>query len=111
MNQRTPENFRIARLAEAAARLSADAPFDVIFEDSADISVELYKPVGEDTQSPHARDELYIIATGVGAFNLNGETIAFSPGDLLFVPAHTPHRFDTFSDDFSCWVIFYGAER
>jgi len=110
VNQPTSENFRFARLAEASARLSADAPFDVIFQDGADISGELYKPVGEDKQSPHARDELYIVAAGSGAFNLDGESIAFGSGDLLFVPAHTPHRFERFSDDFSCWVIFYGAE-
>ena len=67
--------------------------------------------MGEDKQSPHARDELYsVVAAGSGAFNLAGESSAFGPGDLLLVPAHTPHRFERFSDDFSCWVIFYGAE-
>jgi uncharacterized protein YjlB len=31
-------------------------------------------------------------------------------GDVLFVPAHTEHRFVQFSGDFSTWVFFYGPE-
>ena len=111
MTNGAPESFRHARFTDALARLNAEAPFDVIFQDGADISVELYKPVGEDRQKPHNHDELYIVASGTGVFNLDGERIAFGQGDLLFAPAHAPHRFEDFSDDFSCWVIFYGAEK
>ena len=111
MSRRTPEAFRGARLADAVARLSAEAPFDVIFQDGADISVELYKPVGEDRQKPHNRDELYIVAMGSGVFDLKGEKISFGQGDLLFAPAHAPHHFEDFSVDFACWVVFYGAEK
>jgi quercetin dioxygenase-like cupin family protein len=32
----------------------------------------------------------------------------FAPGDVLFVPAGTIHRFEEFTDDFRTWVIFYG---
>lgn len=111
MTKDPSEAFRGGRLLHALARLSPERPFDVIFEDGAGISVELYKPVGEDRQQPHTRDELYIIAAGSGVFNLDGETISFGQGDLLFAPARTPHRFEDFSDDFSCWVIFYGPEK
>lgn len=111
MTKGPSEAFRGVRLSQALACLSADRPFDVIFQDGADISVELYKPIGEDRQQPHTRDELYIVATGSGVFNLDGERNAFGPGDLLFVSAHAPHRFEDFSADFSCWVIFYGAEK
>lgn len=111
MSQRTPEAFRSARLSDAAARLSVEKPFDVIFQDGADISVELYKPIGEDRQKPHNRDELYIVATGSGVFDLDGEKISFGQGDLLFAPAYALHRFEDFSTDFSCWVVFYGAEK
>jgi mannose-6-phosphate isomerase-like protein (cupin superfamily) len=34
----------------------------------------------------------------------------FRAGDLLFVPAGETHRFETFSGDFTAWVIFYGPE-
>ena len=72
--------------------------------------VEIYAPRGRDPQSPHTRDEVYIVVSGSGTF-LNGETRQrFAPGDLLFVPAGVEHRFEAFTDDFVTWVIFYGPE-
>lgn len=96
--------------ADVAACLSASSPFEVVFK-SPEVSVELYAPVGADKQKPHDRDELYIVATGRGTFSRGDELVPFGPGDLLFVPAHVPHRFETFTDDFRVWVIFYGDVR
>ena len=74
------------------------------------LSVELYAPRGRDPQSPHSRDEVYVVVQGSGEF-LNGDVRhRFGPGDLLFVPARVPHRFDNFTDDLVVWVIFYGPE-
>ncbi|WP_040488319.1 cupin domain-containing protein [Fodinicurvata sediminis] len=100
-----------ARLAEAAALLSADRPFQTVFKDGNAVAVELYAPVGEDRQQPHDRDELYIVAAGQGRFRRGEEVVTFAPGDLLYVPAHVPHRFEDFSEDFKTWVIFYGPEQ
>jgi len=36
--------------------------------------------------------------------------VTFGPGDALFVPAHTSHRFEDFSPDFATWVVFYGPD-
>ncbi|MES2378834.1 MAG: cupin domain-containing protein [Bacteroidota bacterium] len=83
--------------------------FAVLFEHGT-LSVELYKPDKTDKQTPHTRDEVYIIATGNGQFNLNGEVTSVTTGDFLFVPAYAPHYFLDFSDDFSTWVLFYGVE-
>ncbi len=96
--------------ADVAARLSEAAPFDVVFE-TPEVSIELYAPVGRDSQKPHDRDELYIVASGTGTFSRGNELMPFGPGDLLFVPAHVPHRFETFTDSFKVWVIFYGTVR
>ncbi|WP_414475812.1 cupin domain-containing protein [Microvirga sp. M2] len=98
-------------LAQAAAHLSAAKPFKTFFEQGDAITVELYAPVGTDKQQPHERDELYVIASGHGTFSRGGEIVTFGPGDLLYVPAHVPHRFETFSDEFKTWVIFYGPKR
>ena len=59
-------------------------------------------------QTPHLRDEIYVIATGSGQFVQQGDSRAFGPGDLLFVPRGVPHRFVDFTADFSTWVIFFG---
>ena len=74
------------------------------------MSVEIYKPVGEDKQKPHTRDEVYVVASGAGFF-VNGESREkFETGEVLFVPAGVVHRFEEFTDDFLAWVFFYGPE-
>lgn len=72
------------------------------------LEVRFYRPVGEDAQTPHDRDEVYVVASGSGFFWVEGERRAFGPGDALFVAAHAAHRFEDFSDDFATWVFFYG---
>jgi mannose-6-phosphate isomerase-like protein (cupin superfamily) len=72
--------------------------------------LELYAPRGRDLQLPHTRDELYVVVSGHGQFDIGGDVQSFAPGDALFVPAHRPHRFVDFSDDFAAWVVFYGPE-
>lgn len=74
------------------------------------MSVEIYRPVNTDLQTPHKQDELYVVIKGNGEFLNGGERASFSPGDVLFVQAGVEHRFENFSDDFLTWVIFYGPE-
>lgn len=97
-------------LNEAFARLAnAERPFVTLFERGT-LSVELYAPRGIDAQTPHARDEVYVVARGSGTFLCAGERRAFASGDLLFVPAGVEHRFEDFGDDFAAWVVFYGPD-
>lgn len=72
------------------------------------LDVALYKPDRIDPQTPHLRDEIYVIATGTGRFVEAGESRPFAPGDLIFVPRGVEHRFVDFTADFSTWVIFFG---
>ena len=74
------------------------------------LSVELYAPRGGDPQSPHTRDEVYVVVQGSGQFRNGDRRHPFGPGDLLFVPAGVVHRFEDFTDDLAVWVIFYGPE-
>jgi len=74
------------------------------------LQVEIYRPVGTDPQSPHTRDEVYVVAEGTGAFVIEGKTVQLGPGDFLFAPAGVPHHFEAFSADFTVWVLFYGPE-
>jgi mannose-6-phosphate isomerase-like protein (cupin superfamily) len=83
--------------------------FTAVF-DHGSLAVELYAPRDHDGQTPHTRDEVYVVASGTGTFVRDGERVAFGPGDFLFVPAGVPHRFESFSDDFATWVLFYGPE-
>jgi mannose-6-phosphate isomerase-like protein (cupin superfamily) len=85
------------------------ARFATVFRHGS-LDVELYAPRGHDGQTPHTRDEVYVVATGSGSFVRDGERVAVGPGDFLFVPAGMDHRFEDFSDDFATWVFFYGPE-
>lgn len=79
--------------------------------DAGDIELRHYAPRGSDEQTPHDRDELYVVITGTGFFRRASERVAFAPGDVLFVAAHESHRFEDFSPDFATWVIFYGPRK
>ena len=72
--------------------------------------VKYYAPRGRDEQTPHTRDELYVVARGSGTFINGDKEHPFGAGDVLFVPAGVEHRFEDFTDDFGTWVIFYGPE-
>jgi mannose-6-phosphate isomerase-like protein (cupin superfamily) len=84
-------------------------PFVVAFG-HGNLSVKLYAPRGADTQTPHRRDEVYVVVRGEGWF-INGPTRhRFGTGDLLFVPAGVEHRFEESTEDLAVWVVFYGPD-
>ena len=72
------------------------------------MSVELYAPRGVDPQTPHAQDELYIIHAGVATLVCEGEHSHCAAGTVHFVPAGADHHFESFSEDFATWVVFWG---
>lgn len=88
---------------------AATKPFVKLLEHGS-MYVEYYVPEGEDLQTPHEQDELYVIDQGSGVFYNDGVRHTFKAGDVLFVPAGIEHRFEVFSVDFATWVIFYGPK-
>ena len=83
--------------------------FAAVFEHGS-LSVEVYAPRGRDGQTPHTRDEVYVVASGSGTYTCGDGAWPFGPGDLLFAPAGAEHRFVDFTDDLIVWVLFYGSE-
>jgi mannose-6-phosphate isomerase-like protein (cupin superfamily) len=98
-------------LAEALRRLPGPRGerFVTLFGHGS-LAVEVYAPRGSDPQTPHSRDEVYIVAQGRGEFVCVGVRQAFGPSDVLFAAAGVEHRFENFTDDFAVWVMFYGPE-
>jgi mannose-6-phosphate isomerase-like protein (cupin superfamily) len=76
-----------------------------------DLEIRLYAPKGHDPQTPHDRDELYIVAAGHGNFRLGERVSKLAPGTLVYAAAHETHRFEDFSDNFAVWVVFYGPQK
>jgi len=96
-------------LATAGSQLAEIAPTEfVTLLKRGTLEVELYIPDGVDKQSPHKKDELYVVISGTGTFVRENERYQFGPHDVLFVPAGEEHRFIDFTDDFKTWVVFYG---
>lgn len=81
----------------------------LVFEHGT-LTVKLYAPRGVDMQTPHARDEVYVVIGGRGTFVCGEERKPFEPNDFLFAPAGLTHCFEDFSDDLLVWVLFYGPE-
>lgn len=73
-----PTDFHLA-LDLTAEKLKDSGKEFVEFFKHGSMVVELYKPVHVDKQTPHTRDEVYIIASGSGRFHVNGEYISFKP--------------------------------
>jgi|SRR3954470_6284573 mannose-6-phosphate isomerase-like protein (cupin superfamily) len=98
-------------LAEAVRRLPGPQNENVVtlFEHGS-LVTKLYAPRVNDPQTPHSRDEVYVIAQGSGEFVCGSTRQQFQPLDVLFVAAGVEHRFENFTDDFAVWVFFYGPE-
>ena len=94
---------------DAIGRVKSELPSATVFEHGT-LQVKMYRPGTEDLQVPHARDEVYFIVNGTGWFVNGSERHPFQSGDMLFVPAGVPHRFEQYTDDFSTWVVFYGPD-
>jgi mannose-6-phosphate isomerase-like protein (cupin superfamily) len=86
--------------------LSANSDYTRLFEQGS-FDIGFYRPIRFDKQTPHTRDELYIVAAGSGDFSCGGETQSFSTGDIFFVPAGVEHGFMKFTYDFATWVVFF----
>jgi mannose-6-phosphate isomerase-like protein (cupin superfamily) len=107
----TPPRSAHLAPADALARLPGPAGerFTLVLRRGT-LEVEYYAPRGRDPQTPHRRDELYVVVSGRGEFVHEGQRSPCGPGDCLFVAAGVEHRFERFTDDFGAWVFFYGPE-
>jgi len=70
------------------------------------LEVRWYRPPGLDPQTPHDRDEVYVVVSGEGDFVREGQRVKFSSGDLLFAAKGEAHRFENHTPDTAVWVIF-----
>lgn len=102
--------FRI-NLQDALTRLPGPQNERVvtIFEHGS-LVTKFYAPVGSDPQTPHSRDEVYVVARGSGEFVYGSSREPFQVNDVLFAAAGVEHRFENFTEDFAVWVFFYGPE-
>jgi mannose-6-phosphate isomerase-like protein (cupin superfamily) len=70
------------------------------------LEVRWYRPPNPDPQTPHDRDEIYVVIAGSGEFVRGDARVAFGPGDLLFAAKGERHRFENHTPDTALWVVF-----
>ena len=104
MNKRLTPAFGLSALSKQSKK-----EFVEMFKHGS-LVVEFYKPNKIDKQTPHTRDEVYVIISGSGYFINDGIKCPFEAGEVIFVPAGIEHKFENFTDDFTSWVFFYGLE-
>ena len=104
------DGFQIG-IGDAIAALppAPEEQYTIVFRHGT-FEAGLYAPRGVDDQTPHTRDEAYVVVRGRGQFVCGDARRPFGAGELLFVPAGMTHRFEDFSDDLTVWVIFYGPQ-
>ena len=101
----------VISLSDAVARIRALMEGHAVSVlERGTLQTKLSRPVEPNVQTPHAQDEIYVIAHGSGWLAHDGRRDRFAAGDLLFVAAGVEHRFEDFSDDLAVWVMFYGPE-
>lgn len=101
------EEFR-AKLPLPATERWPQGVWDIEALKHGSMSVILFAPRGEDRQTFHEQDELYVVLKGHGTLLIDGTPHRFAEGDVLFVPARVHHHFENFSDDLTTWAIFWG---
>src|SRR5205809_8087591 len=97
---------RVIGAGEAEARLpESQRERSIALLQPGTLTVKLYAPRGSDPQTPHTRDEIYVVIRGTCDFLCADERRKFGPHHFLFVPAVMEHRFESFSDAHTLWAF------
>ena len=102
----TVEEFR-AKLPLPADEKWKDGVWFTNAFTKGEFELEFFAPRGTDFQTPHEKDEFYIIVSGSADLIKETETINCQSGDAVFVAAKEAHHFENISEDFAIWVIFF----
>jgi mannose-6-phosphate isomerase-like protein (cupin superfamily) len=89
---------------------SSRAYLELIREESMSGGLYALPVDGEDEQSPHTEDEVYVVVAGRSQFTAGSDTHAVEPGDVMFVAAGVPHHFHDITEELRLIVVFAPAE-
>lgn len=97
----------LAQLPLPANEKWSEGVWDVEPFEKAGVKLVFFAPRGEDHQTFHDEDEFYFIVSGTGDIVIDGKRSSFEAGDVFFVEAKLPHRFENFTDDLVAWAVFF----
>jgi mannose-6-phosphate isomerase-like protein (cupin superfamily) len=101
---------RVAGLVELLAE-HGDATYREVLRVPA-LSLGLFAaPAGhDDTQTPHAADEVYVVIAGRAVLDVAGVRTPVESGSVAYVPPQVPHRFVDVTEDLRVFVVFAPPE-
>ena len=101
---------------DAAARFHAPDPGEQVHwtehlrVDALSLGTYSIPAGAADEQQPHTEDEIYVVVSGRGNFEADGQRVPVGPGSTLYVPARQPHRFLDVTQDLAVVVVFAPPE-
>lgn len=100
----------LSKLPLPATKKWPEGVWDIEALRHGSMSLILFTPEGNDYQTSHSQDELYLVIEGAGILEVEGAEISFGRGDALFVKAGERHRFTQFEQGLKMWAVFWGKE-
>jgi mannose-6-phosphate isomerase-like protein (cupin superfamily) len=101
--------FEVSELL--AAHAAAGRPYhEFLRRPSLSMGLYALPAGGEDPQSPHREDEVYVVLSGRARLRVGEEDRPVGAGSIFFVEKHVPHRFHTIEEDLRVLVFFAPAE-
>lgn len=93
---------------ELAAQQRADGRAYSSFARSGSLEAGLYllQTGAEDRQTPHARDEIYVVLDGTATLTVGDSRVDMAAGSAIFVRAGTDHHLEAVDGDVSVVVVF-----
>lgn len=105
----TYERFESSTLL--AQQIVKGEPFlEFLRRDSMSAGLYVLDAGADDTQQPHAEDELYYVLEGRAVLEVGGDQRPVQPGSLVFVAAGVAHRFHSIASKLSVLAFFAPAE-
>ncbi len=99
------EYFDLATVEAERQRIN-DAYFQFLNAGSMSLAVYVLPANGEDTQQPHAEDEIYYVVSGRATIQVAGEVRPVVPGSIIFVGKAVEHRFLDITETLTLLVFF-----
>lgn len=104
------ERFEMATLQAQQMVHSEKAHLEFLRRASMSAGIYVLEAGADDSQQPHAEDELYHVIEGRAVLEVDGDQRPVQPGTVVFVAAGTPHRFHSIASKLVVLVVFSPPE-
>ncbi|MEA2324319.1 MAG: hypothetical protein QOD81_4169 [Solirubrobacteraceae bacterium] len=105
------EAFETSELVAAQHRPGEHTYTDFFRREMLSLGMSVWPAGGEDTQQPHAEDEVYVVMAGRGQIRVAGEDRPVQAGSIVHVATGVQHRFHSVDEDLHVLVLWAPPHR